>query len=448
MVQDKICVHPWSHLNINPNGDVWPCCHQRGKNIYVLGNMHEKTIEEIYNAEPMRKLRTQMMQGILPEDVCGKCIEYEKLNMYSPRMEANRQVYAPEVMQQISNTNANGSVKDYKIRYWDLRWSNKCNMACIMCDPDWSSLWTQQIKTNLENFTDDTIQSETILRRFKAKAKQKVLHVPNNGWIDQHIEHVEFIYFAGGEPLIMDEHWYILDKLHKLKKHSVRLKYNTNMSKLEHFGKNAIDYWKHWQPGKLSVEGSIDETGTRAEYIRYGTNWQQVENNIKTLVEAGIKTQANASIGCYNVMRLPELLEELWELYKPKKPNSNVKINLNPVLNGWCRCEVLPDEWKQNVKQKLIKLQNSNTIPITRMEKILYELERPHKPESVDWLFKQISFLDLNKHTTLLKAIPEMSKLNDMYGGLYEKYKNEWIKKSVDKRNSGVDSNLCSSIHN
>ena len=24
-----------------------------------------------------------------------------------------------------------------------------------------------------------------------------------------------------------------------------------------------------------------------------------------------------------------------------------------------------------------------------------------------------------------------MSKLNDMYGGLYEKYKNEWIKKAL-----------------
>ena len=46
-------------------------------------------------------------------------------------------------------------------------------------------------------------------------------------------------------------------------------------------------------------------------------------------MEAGIKTQANSSIGCYNVMRLPELLEELWELYKPKKQNSKVKINLN-----------------------------------------------------------------------------------------------------------------------
>ena len=82
------------------------------------------------------------------------------------------------------------------------------------------------------------------------------------------------------------------------------------------------------------------------------------------------------------------------------------------------------------------------------MEKILYELDRPHKPESVDWLFRHISFLDLNKHTTLLEAIPEMSDLNDMYGGLYEKYKNEWIEKSNNQRRNSNSTDIYSSIHN
>ncbi len=446
MDKDKVCVHPWSHIAINPNGDVWPCCHQRWPHTYTLGNMHEKTIEQIFNDKPLRKLRKRMLAGELPNDVCNKCVEYEKLNVMSPRQIANKETYAEDVFKLMEKTKPNGSIENYNIKYWDLRWSNKCNMACIMCDPDWSSLWTQQIRTQLKDIDPYIISRHTFLDDLNRQAKQaetKVMSVPNNGWIDKHISEVEYIYFAGGEPLIMDEHWYILDKLHKLGRHNVKLKYNTNMSKLEHLGKNAIDYWKHWDRQKLSVEGSIDETGTRAEYIRYGTVWDIVEKNIKMVADANIKTQPNTSIGCYNIMRLPELLEELWELYQ--QPN---QINLNPVFNVWCRINTLPDDWKQEVKTKLEKIRDRGTIKITRLEKIIDELDRPHNPEQVRFLFKRLSFLDMNKKITVLEAIPEISQLNDRYGGMYEKFRNEWIEKSTNPRFDSAYTYIPSSVHN
>ena len=127
MNKSKICIHPWSQLNVNPNGDVWPCCHQRSDSIYVLGNYKHQSIDEIYNNQPLKDLRRKMLQGILPKEACAKCIEYENLNIKSPRQVAELQPYAKSVHELISKTNADGSVDDYKIKYWDLRWSNKCN---------------------------------------------------------------------------------------------------------------------------------------------------------------------------------------------------------------------------------------------------------------------------------------------------------------------------------
>ena len=37
------------------------------------------------------------------------------------------------------------------------------------------------------------------------------------------------------------------------------------------------------------VEGSIDETEERAEWIRSGTVWNTVKNNIRKTVESGVK---------------------------------------------------------------------------------------------------------------------------------------------------------------
>ena len=47
------------------------------------------------------------------------------------------------------------------------------------------------------------------------------------GLVDQHIMDVEEIYFAGGEPLVMQEHYTILEKLIEAGRTDVRLRYNT-----------------------------------------------------------------------------------------------------------------------------------------------------------------------------------------------------------------------------
>ena len=446
----KICVYPWSHVNINPNGDVWPCCHQRGENIRVYGNFKKDSIDTIFNSESAKELRRSMLQGVLPPD-CAKCIDYEKLGIKSARYWASQQGWAQEVLDSIpSITRDDGSVTDYKIKYWDLRWSNLCNMNCVMCDPEWSSLWTQDVKNKLANFSDEAIEEDEHLRLFKASIEndvKKVRHLPNQNWIDDHITDVEHIYFAGGEPLIMNEHWYILNKLIEFNRFDVRIKYNTNMLKLDFKGQNAIDLWKNWDYRKLSVEGSIDETGKRAEWIRSGTVWEIVENNIKQVRDAGIQTFANTSIGCYNVVRLPELIDELYELYN-SPINANAQVNLNPVHNYWCSVQVLPDALKRDILEKTKRWENKTKSRTNKLETIYVELEKPHDPLRLRQFWKRSALIDLNKHSTLFDHIPEFAELNDQTGNMYEKFRDDFIEKSISKRISSTNSNLCSSIPN
>tara|TARA_B110000037_G_scaffold111911_1_gene129045 strand:+ start:6150 stop:7502 length:1353 start_codon:yes stop_codon:yes gene_type:complete len=450
MKKDKVCVYPWSHVNINPNGDVWPCCHQRGDNIRVYGNFKKDNIDKIFNDEPAKELRRSMLKGVLPLD-CSKCIDYEKLGIPSPRDWANKQPWAQEVIDNIPNiTRADGSITDYKIKYWDLRWSNLCNMNCIMCDPEWSSLWTQDIKNKLSNFSDEVIAQDNMLTNWKNRINEdtrKVRHLPNQNWIDTHIHDVQSIYFAGGEPLIMNEHWYVLNKLVELNRFDVRIKYNTNMLKLDFKGQNPIDLWKNWDYKLLSVEGSIDETGKRAEWIRTGTVWETVRKNIEQVRDAGIQTFANTSIGCYNVVRLPELIDELYELYYTKT-NENAQVNLNPVHNSWCSVQVLPDALKRDIFEKTKQWENKTKSRTNKLETIYAELQKPHDPDRLRKFFKRSAFIDLNKHSTLFDHIPEFAEINDQTGNLYEQYRDEFVEKSISKSNSSISSNLSNSVLN
>ena len=54
----------------------------------------------------------------------------------------------------------------------------------------------------------------------------------------------------------------------------------------------------------------------------------------------------------------------------------------------------------------------------------------------------------MNKKITVLEAIPEISQLNDRYGGMYEKFRNEWIEKSTNPRFDSAYTYIPSSVHN
>jgi radical SAM protein with 4Fe4S-binding SPASM domain len=63
------CVSIYGAVEINSNGDMSPC---RDYHDYVVGNVKEKTITDIWNSEPYTKFRKSLTEkGIMP--VCTRC---------------------------------------------------------------------------------------------------------------------------------------------------------------------------------------------------------------------------------------------------------------------------------------------------------------------------------------------------------------------------------------
>jgi hypothetical protein len=95
--------------------------------------------------------------------------------------------------------------------------------------------------------------------------------------LEPHLDYVEQIYFAGGEPLLMEEHYRILEELVARKRFDVRLVYNTNFTHTDLRGRSVFDYWSQFD--SVSVGASLDAQGSAAEYIRKGTVWSDVVHN-------------------------------------------------------------------------------------------------------------------------------------------------------------------------
>ena len=90
-----------------------------------------------------------------------------------------------------------------------------------MCGVYSSSKWHQEA---MELHGDTTGADTKGVLEFNSNGKEDVFKQ-----VDRFINDVEEIYFAGGEPLVMEEHYLILEKLIAAGRTDVRLRYNTNL---------------------------------------------------------------------------------------------------------------------------------------------------------------------------------------------------------------------------
>lgn len=262
------CMMPWVHLFATPKGSVYPCCSHN--NLPPIGDTKKNSIAEISNVKELKQLRLDMLNEI-PNDTCGLCYKLQNVGSHNLRTWSIEK-FSKFFDEVVPTTQADGTVDDLKLRYFDIRFNNICNFKCRTCGGEYSSQWAIEDYTwrkKLNRLSDD--KNWTIL---EADGTGKLLEE-----VLSHIDNMEIAYFAGGEPMLSDEHYIILESMIKKGKTDIKLRYNTNASTLKFKDKDVLDLWKHFK--HIEVSSSIDHYGERAEYIRHGTNWGEVENNLR-----------------------------------------------------------------------------------------------------------------------------------------------------------------------
>ena len=344
----SFCIIPWIHLNTWPNGSVFQCCITDWRN--VIGDLKKESLNDVFNNEYMRDLRKDLLKGEFPKS-CTKCYEQEHMGITSFRQNANRQ-FNEHIADIDKKTDENGVVEDVKLHYWDFRFSNLCNMKCRMCGGHLSSLW---------NADEKAVYGEPSESAPGGVVNTKDLSVDNlYELLEYHMDHVEEVYFAGGEPLIMDEHYYILEKLIEKKRFDVRIRYNTNLLKLKFKKWDNIELWKHFE--HVNVLASLDSMDARGEYIRKGTVWSTIEKNVDRVMESvnkkDIMFSISPTINLFNVKTTPDFVD--WLMGKGLNME---KIHLNNVLTNpsWYHVNILLESDKQEIIEKFNK--HVDTIP-------------------------------------------------------------------------------------
>jgi sulfatase maturation enzyme AslB (radical SAM superfamily) len=267
---------------------------------------------------------------------CKRCYDDEKVGLFSMRNSSNK--HFGHHIKEVKDENA-----DFKIRYWDVRFSNICNFKCRYCGPNFSSNWWED---------------KAALYGAEKIGHNKFLHAGKNKddiWeqMQPHLPYIEQIYFAGGEPLIMEEHYSLLKWLVENKRTNVRLIYNTNFSELTFKKQNVLEWWKQFD--SVSVGASLDAMGSRAEYMRKGTIWQDIEDNRREMLQIcpDVDFYISATVNIFNLLHVTDFHRDWAERGLIKAQDFNINILHSPL---YYRADILPKKYKDIA---IAKIQNT-----------------------------------------------------------------------------------------
>ena len=374
----KKCIMPWIHANIESSGDVFPCC--RANQVFgSLGNINRNTLEEIWQGEAYNKIRQQMIDGIEP-DQCKVCYDAERLGDLSKRMREN------ELWKIYEDTTTSPKV-NFLIPYIDIRYNNICNLKCRSCRP---------------------LHSHSIANEFKKLNKPLdhaiIIKHNHDTNLDVIASTLEEVYFCGGEPLLMEDHYKLLDKLIEVENFNVRLRYSTNLTTLKYKNIDILDKWKKFK--NISIHASLDGIGKKLEYIRHGTVWTDILENLEIIKNNNIDLKISPVISIFNVLDLDEICSFYVNNNFVTYENLGITVLETPYHYS---IQTLHPNLKVIAKNKMEEFVKSNVRLQQKINYIInYMMEKDSHYEYKE-NFKSITDeLDNFRNESFLKTFPEL----------------------------------------
>jgi len=394
------CIYPWIHLNVNPDGAALPCCMTDHK--HPVGNCRTHTLKEIWNGDKMKQVRLNMLNE-QPIEGCARCYEQEQSGFFSGRLSANK--HHGHHISKLLETNPDGSLDRFEMVHWDIRYSNLCNLKCRSCGHVYSSQW---------------YQDQAKLAGGDWKQVNRVLNYAGRTETDMweqlipHLDYVEQIYFAGGEPLLMEEHYNILKELVARGRTDVRLIYNTNFTHTDLKGQSVFDYWKLFD--SVSVGASLDAMGPRGEYIRKGTDWAVVEQNRNDMLNIcpEVDFYISATMSILNALHLPDFHKDWTERQLIRAQDFNVNILLDP---NFYRIDIATADYKQRIQQRFethlewLRPQDQLSRATQGFESAITFMNATDNTHLIDTFWRKTHDLDNIRNERCLDIIPELKAL-------------------------------------
>lgn len=336
MTTKTFCPLPWNSVSTRNNGDLRVCCHANslGPNRGLTGyNAKNADFAEARNAPLLKEVRQSMMKGEWHAE-CNRCLQEEESGAMSRREYEVKTYEGSEKFLEMTAEDGSIDTDAIDIEYMDVRYGNFCNLKCRMCGPTDSHMWWQDtgmlIEMENERKKADTKNPKPLVDPGYNEAdgtyvllekNQKGKYEPTNydyNWYEGSnsfapqvaaiAKNVKKFYIVGGEPLIIEEHYRMLEELVASgKSKEIEIEYNTNFTNIQ---QRALELWKEFK--LVTFGASIDGYGKVFEYQRSPAKWDAVYKNLKKLdayKPLRIRAWFTYTISTLNVLHFPDFMK-------------------------------------------------------------------------------------------------------------------------------------------
>ena len=337
-----------------------PCCDTQ------LGSPCVTSFSELHSDRRYLEIKQSMDQGVWHK-ACEYCrvVEQRDDNIKSKR--------------QLLLSKLNNTIEKDTLLELQLAPGYFCNIQCRTCTPYLSSSWIKEYRTMPDKLLPE--------RNLFPIEHVQVSTAPVYDYAKDDWSNLKQVDFVGGEPIYNNEFYVQLKKLFNNTGGNCCVNFTTN-------GTIAIDFKKYpWisEFNDMHIVFSIDSVGPSAEFIRTGTNWNKVEQNIK-FYQSLPKFEKNLSYHLTNsVLNIFETVNTINHLKFLGVPPNLLTIHVTEPR--YLSYTVLTDNEKTKIAQLLqgtsakyiISAMNDSVYTPKDRSKFLLFMEHTKNYHGLDW---------------------------------------------------------------
>jgi|TARA_B110000902_G_C14190367_1_gene543946 sulfatase maturation enzyme AslB (radical SAM superfamily) len=329
------CILPFNHMHVDTDSNVKVCCVADWNNP-LAKDVTDVSMNELWVGEEYQKIRTDMLAGNkVPQ--CIGCYKLEEENGGgSDRVAHNTWFNAPSDDWQLDIVTGNNTGHPMWV---DWRPGRFCNLGCRMCFVGVSSKIADEHKANpllTEVTGEEWFDTKEWIEDEKTYTHMQEL-----------IPYLTTIKIAGGEPFFMPGVIKLLRWCIETGNTHLRLDITTNGTRMQ--GK-VLKWLREF--ASVDIQFSIDGIGYTNDYIRYGSEWDNISlAYTQYLGMENVTTNLLSTVQVYNLHDIPNVIQ----FWKDNGSNNNLIMNFVNWPSEF-KIDILPQEYKEQIASEIEKV--------------------------------------------------------------------------------------------
>ena len=436
-ISPSFCAAKWLQVTLHLGTGTTHSCHHPAPHEIPLEELKDNP-SALHNTRFKKQQRKMMLEGERPQecDYCWRVEDSKQDNaVYSDRITKSSEVWAAPHIDKISTMPWD---VDINPTYLEVDFDTTCNFKCAYCSPSYSTTWMQEIKKHgpyvMPSMTFNDVSY------MKPGKGLPFLQSETNPyidafwkWIPDAIKDLQYLRVTGGEPLLSKHTYKILDYLIENPQPEMEFGINSNLCVPKDVIDVFIEKMKIIQENKcvksFKMFTSCEAYGEKAEYIRFGMNYDYWRSNLVRVIEE-IPRSFSTVMAAYNVLSVTSFTDFLKDMLSIKQKYATLSrtlplsidvpyVRYPPFLAAWIITENFIKDMEDSVT---FMYRNRNWGPVfdgfydfevNRMERLYYVMrenmgEKESNFQQRKNFYEFIQEYDKRRGTNFFETFPEL----------------------------------------